>query len=696
MVLRKRRYLTALLCVLIAASATWWILRPQAGSRIELESEQLREPPESGSQVRPEPQPPLGITEEPTWSISGQVVDDAGHPMADAQVCATSSRYSDWAHMRALACVSSHSDGTFVVASHDVDRVLLGVAKPGYVAVPTIRRPIAVGPGAAVRGVLLRLVDGGVHLRGVVEDASGDVVEGASVSAIAGDPSCVVSTSLSDVDGAFALWIPDSHVVVASALAGYVTAHAVVIHGGGREVRLRMIPEATISGMVRDVQGSPVAGAWIFANEPEAAEWDGRSIDRMAIAQSGPAGEFLIAGLAPAEYRPFAVAGPMRGRSQHSALVTIGANTADVVIELGEGGAVTGRVVAAGSAEPVFEALIRLVDGHDDFIDGAISDGDGAFELAGPFGALRLEVRDPATDARASVHVVLGEHRLETVVELSRVDGHRLSGRVENRLGRGVPWATVEALGDDTSVAIRRYVRTLTDERGDFELDLLPSGTYDVNVDAPGYASTAARFEVMEDREDALIIVSSGGHLDVEIVDSTDEPVAEVAVLVSTEAGGASWWTSGTDGRISIPHLRPGLARIDVSFPGIGGRAAPGEARSEASTSIEIPEGGGVEVRLEIPSRRARVTGHVFASDGGPAGDVLVTALSDDTYVDWVGGERQPVVSESRTLLSGAFALEGLEEGEYRVVARDPFGEVAERTRVKTGSSVELTLPMPR
>jgi uncharacterized GH25 family protein len=201
-------------------------------------------------------------------------------------------------------------------------------------------------------------------LRGVVEDAAGAPVAGASVAAVSledaigGDPKRVVPRlATSDNVGAFAL--PDlaagAYAVSARAAAGAGDLPFVRVAATGETiVRVRLAPGASIEGRVVDDAGAPVVSARVVADASEPLRllyhhvWTQGFASRSEVATIADAeGRFRLGPLAAGEYGVDASASTCPKRSTR-----LSAPSTGVTIVLRRGGALSGTVVLGHGSLP--------------------------------------------------------------------------------------------------------------------------------------------------------------------------------------------------------------------------------------------------------------------------------------------------------------------------------------------------------
>ncbi|MBM3812258.1 MAG: hypothetical protein FJW20_11575 [Acidimicrobiia bacterium] len=249
------------------------------------------------------------------------------------------------------------------------------------------------------------------------------------------------------------------------------------------------------------------------------------------------------------------------------------------------------------SEVPVWKATYRIVLGAKPLLQGwAVVDNTVGqdwkqVELSLVAGAPQSFVQNLSQPYYARRPVVaLPEHASSTpqTYETALRHGGRLSGKVTDPSGSGVPAASVRAVDGNGTV----LSETTTDASGNYELEGIPEGGVDLRMEAPGFKST---------RINGVHASARGGRYDhVLQIGNVSEAVtvtADVGTLqtqASTMAGGGR--QLGTGAALGGRGFRPG------SGGGIGGVIQVEQARNRTEAAAQGRELGDLfEYKLKAP-----------------------------------------------------------------------------------------------
>jgi len=247
-----------------------------------------------------------------------------------------------------------------------------------------------------------------------------------------------------------------------------------------------------------------------------------------------------------------------------------------------------------------------------------------------------------------------------------------ISGVVVDRAGEAIPRYSVQVMarvGDDARPV--RPAQPVHSAQGEFVIDGLAEGVYDVTVGAPGRGSHIERGVRVRSGEIATLGriglveggIIAGSVLDARSGAAVPDAIVEVVhpedfepALPGTPAGATRGSRSRADGGFSIGELRDGWVEIEVRHPAF--RTLRLEVRVGArDLALRLDPGGGI-------------AGILTDAESRPIAGAVIRLASP-------GVDKQAV-----TDLEGRFALGGLDEGEYELTlveirGRDP--DVVER-----------------
>ncbi len=419
-------------------------------------------------------------------------------------------------------------------------------------------------------------------------------------------------------------------------------------------------PQARIEGFVRDSEGKPLAGAWVFPNwggeqlmyglpagferVPE-SDADGRFDLPAGDSASGthePEWTVWRDGWAPTILRPEAE---------------------ETEVRLTPGVAAT-VYVEDSAGEPISEATVAIVEGAPSWATASTlasrdlglrwffqTDEQGTRHLRLRPGPHHLGVAAPGY---APAGVELWRLARGTAGELHVVleESAAIGGHVVFADGNPLPGAMVMISGDEHDR------RATTDSRGGFEVTDLPAGTYSLQLHASG-ALPVARRRVSAPSQDLLITVDRGYSVrGVVLEEGSFRPISGAQVVslpVGTTNRISRSATTDDQGRFELEVLPEGRLLVSAQADGfVSGKS------SELSVG---PQGPSAEVEIQLTAGSTLV-GQISDESGTPilAASISVLEAAD---LDW------PAALSDQ---DGSFRLEGLPRGPHRIqVQADGF-----------------------
>jgi EmrB/QacA subfamily drug resistance transporter len=329
----------------------------------------------------------------------------------------------------------------------------------------------------------------------------------------------------------------------------------------------------------------------------------------------------------------------------------VGSQLADRLRALGvQAGADNGQnSLDLGALPPALRSLVREVYG--DVIGNA-------FTIAGVIAIVTalavVFIREvPLRQSHAA------QHTAEPAPE--QLGGPAITGNIRTTAERPVAGASVTLAYPHGG----QVDRTRSAADGSYRVHPPAAGTYLLISSAPDTAPQASLVTVHDGsvHHDLELAPSGvlGGH-----VRAARRPVFAARVTVTGPDGEvAGTATTTTDGSYEIGGLEPGTYTVTVRAPG----------HQPAACTVTVDGRGYQEV--ELPTA-ARVAGTIRAdSDGRPLPEATVTLLD----------EAGTVRASQRTNRDGAYAFEGLPEGQYTVIAAG-YAPVAAGVRLAAGDDV--------
>ena len=371
-----------------------------------------------------------------------------------------------------------------------------------------------------------------------------------------------------------------------------------------------------VRGVVRDSDGTPVAGAQVTIHAQAAGRWHGTGLlapDAAAplatttTAEDGTYASVVVAGYSPivvARKEGFAPAAAIENSQRSTDLVLVAAPLRDLVVTDEAGRAVAGAEIALLGEDAIREILT--------------TDAEGRAQLAAERNAeLRIRAAGRATttwtvpDKPSPLRIVLREGRpLAGVV----VDGH------------GDPLAEVSVLlmKMGPSDPERSAERRRTGPDGAFAFDGLDPASGEfcwVLARGRGWPDASVR--------------ATAGETGVRVVMRRPATIRGIVVLPDGRpANGAIVLgrNTGADGRFEITQAEPGQQKLEAFA------SSPEDPvmQLRGATTVEVSEGGvleNVRITLAPPTSTSYVSVRVLFADGSPYWGEGVTAWQDGEEV---------------------------------------------------------------
>ncbi|MGE3165663.1 MAG: carboxypeptidase regulatory-like domain-containing protein [Planctomycetota bacterium] len=424
----------------------------------------------------------------------------------------------------------------------------------------------------------------------------------------------------------------------------------------------------TVSGVVRDAAGKPVAGCKVSVKRQQSPTTPiVVSVGMVAI--SDASGNFVVEEVAPGveNFLEGSHSEYLSGDSGKFDLAT-GESLTGQILVMQRGGSISGTVVDEMGA-PIANALVGVQGDYqgDMPIIGmpkhARTDETGSFFLA----SLEAETHTLVAEAdqylrtRLSGVDVVEDHTSQSI-RITLVKSSYVAGFVTDT--RNEPIANVKVTVTDNSAGLRR-IAVHTDNNGSFRCDSLGPYEVDIMAEAPGF-TTANLYAQPVNRDGLHLVLDRMGSIRGAVVDDTGKVVPAFSVSPKlhmdgrTQAKVPSKTFQPTDGRFEYFGIEPGDYEVTVGAPGY---------------SIEIVDG------IRVASDQSADIGTIVLRQGGKLGGRVVDAVTGEgvyaAVVTVLGGERNmlpqvPAIGQpssrrpagrgdtARTDREGNFLIEGL------------------------------------
>jgi protocatechuate 3,4-dioxygenase beta subunit len=208
-------------------------------------------------------------------------------------------------------------------------------------------------------------------------------------------------------------------------------------------------------------------------------------------------GEFELQGLEAGSYALQVEAEGFAPTYSDTFIVSQGIVTPDIVVNMGQGGSITGRLVDANTGQPVANAMISTFDNgyvENNFtkmIGGMIprtttdrkvrTDSEGNFTVNAVTSATyQLQVRHPSYTLQNINDIIVQEGQASDLGSIRMYQGATIRGTVFDASGRPLPAATVTISGNGAY-----NEPAVTDDKGNYVIRNVPAGTWNVSAVRP-------------------------------------------------------------------------------------------------------------------------------------------------------------------------------------------------------------------
>jgi hypothetical protein len=392
---------------------------------------------------------------------------------------------------------------------------------------------------------------------------------------------------------------------------------------------------SVIEGFVVDAQGNPVAGAEVQVN--------GRVPE---VTTTGSGGGFSVE-VEAGSYTVTAKRGGEAGSLDKPVIVSAGKTVRDVRIQLGQGSALEGRVVARGTGAPVAGASVDVSPyGSNGDSGRAVTDGSGQFSVGGLApGSYDLVVSAPgfSTLNRRALTVSAGE-RFPVEIQLEGTGA--VEGQVRDSAGQPVVGAQVVG-GDRWAGSLSGVpAEARTDAEGRYRLDGLFAGTQSITARREGAtlgSSQRVAIKAGATEKVDFTLAETGTVEGVIRPASGSLPSEQLLVLTFPQRKGRGAFFTFTDFR---PTEADATGAFQMTLPAGSYelRAVSGERRSvnsQGSKLVEVEAGKTVRTELTLAPAEDRGTdslrGVVLEPDGTPSAGAFVSVSSEGTrFARWM------------------------------------------------------------
>lgn len=563
--------------------------------------------------------------------VTGVIVDEEKRPVAGATVSAEDVA-ADMMRMPARFMRDTNvsgPDGRFSLTVQPDSEFRVRAVKKGMPQVQGDSMKVAAGDR---KGPVVLTIPAGVAVSGRVLDANGDPLSGVSVSAtetpaggdamvrrmiFSGPPGQEEDLIRTASDGTFTVRVKEGTYDFTFKREGFaqkqVRAQSITPNGQN-VIETRLDPAVEISGRVtRGGAGVPDVTISAF------------SVGGSTVV-TGPDGSFTMAGLTPGLIRVML----RKDADLLSEQRSLTAPGRDIVVELPQGGTVTGRVVEKGTKRPItsFQAGVSTSRGGGGMVMMAppllrsFTSDDGSFKLEHvPPGSTFIVASAPGyTTGRMTVDVQDGKAINDLVLELET--GVRLTGKVTGANGAPLSDASVMIQPSATGgFAMRGAMsRATTDANGEYTLDSLEVGEETVSISHPKHVEVSRKVTLKGKETRLDVQLTAGERLTGTVVTEGGMPVADAYVRATTP-GDMREARTNASGIFELEAAKPGRYRFSASKSGYAdGILEDVDITSGTPVRIQLKSGGTIYGQVTGLSEAELSSTTVWSSASGRAG----------------------------------------------------------------------------
>jgi len=407
--------------------------------------------------------------------------------------------------------------------------------------------------------------------------------------------------------------------------------------------------EGIITGKVTESDEiTPIADVLVTANDASGFLRGGITNDN---------GNYTIDKLPAATYAVKAVISGYGFQDNEDNVVTEGQTTSSVDL-IGVNGKISGTVTESDGTTAIEGAYVFATDSTDEVVAFDTTDSEGNYELSGlATGSYTVTASRGTGGLIAEVSSVSVTDGQTTDQDLSAAGGS-ISGTVKNSSQTPLQGATV------TAVKEGKAYKATTDSNGDYTIQFLPAGTYQVTVDPGDNNYVASKIDdvtVVANQETSNQDFTLGpdGKITGTITDSSQDPI-EGALVIAIEPNDANDdpnvafipAQTAADGTYTISHLRSSTDYIIIVD-------ANGYV-SDSETGVSVTTGQTTSGKnFSLGTSGGAISGTVYESDGQtPVENAMVQCMSEGKSWGYAFADS-----------SGDYSLELLQAGTYEVYA---------------------------
>lgn len=515
-------------------------------------------------------------------------------------------------------------------------------------------------------------------ISGTVSDQDGAPIPNAEVAAYHPDRGDMKSTSGAQGHFTIGELETDKTYRVSAKAARFNEAFIRDVPPGTQDITLVLEPLSSAHGTVVELGSrSPISDfevAHVVLPPDNKADWQSYSVDPSIkwVRVANADGAFVLSDI-PSK-RSIAIAARAKGYSPAFApcdAIAPGETAHDIIIALETGASIAGTIETSEGAR-VSGATIYLGMTDDALIEQTKSASDGAFEIDGIMAAHWIVVGKHSEYALTREEISTTRNQRANVRLVFPAVGV-LEGIVTNN-GAPVSGGKIFVSLHYTAERLALNRQTETNAAGKFSISGLVAGQYDVGAHLPNEIADghSQRMDAVAEIEPgkitfvALAFRPATASITVRVT-MNGAPVTgcEVRGVIGTDGGDKNFnATADTDGVFRSERLPPGAAYVEVIANQAGGPL-------KRALTFTLRDGANAEHTVDFDAQIG-ITGKITTLTDGEHAEVIVVAGKADADLnnaEELLAVRHMASGVAEVNEDGTFRVEGLEPGDYTVIA---------------------------
>ncbi|MFC7370130.1 carboxypeptidase regulatory-like domain-containing protein [Fictibacillus iocasae] len=595
-----------------------------------------------------------------TGTLSGSVIDTDGNPITGSGTIIQVINESGIVQQT----VAADNNGNFIINNLLPGTYILNVTATnfatGNVTVTVVENQTT--------NVIVALASLPATLTGLVADpTTGNPISGASVT-VTDQNGVFISSGTTDNNGGFVIQnLPAGTFNVTANASGFGTdSRSVTLTPGETEfTQLSLLPNpGSITGIIRDAAGTPVAGATVRVLDSTGAF--------VATVLSDSSGLYLVPGLSAGSYQVNVNAEGFQTVVEGAQVVSNTATTLNITLSTVPPGAVQGIVTSSVTGLPIAGASvqIRLLSPSGPIFATTLTDPEGEFFVHGlqPNTQYSAIVNGTNFGIQSQTFTAVSGETISLAFSLTP-NPATVTGQVVGSDGTPLVNSVVRLVDSVTGAVL---VETQTDRLGVYTIPDFDPGTYNlVASNPPVFQSQVSTFTASAGETVTVnfILQPNPGSLTGTVTTTAGVPIA--GAVVELLQGTIPLLTTITNslGGYSFEGVAPGSYTATATAANF----------TTATQQVTIEANEESVQNFALAPNPGSVSGTVTSSTGGPVSGASVRVL------DQLGN----VIANATTALNGTYSITNLPVGTFNVLASaEGFPNESRSLSISAGQNV--------